>query len=511
MPATSARWTENDDGDSDGACADVDNCPLDSNPVQTDTDSDSQGDACDLDDDNDGVLDSGDPSPLDPFACGDIDADSCDDCSIGSDGLGPLPDTMPGNDGTDFDGDGLCDAGDPDDDNDQVADVDDAAPFDPFVCRDADGDGCEDCSSGTDNPNDDGPDNEQDGLCDPGDDDDDNDGAVDDKDNCPIDPNPFQQDNDGDGIGNECDPCLGDPFNDVDLDGRCYSHDNCPTVANPSQADANGNGVGDACEFVTVDDSFRISSLEVTNARYVKFLNAVAVSDPNELFSVNMTISPRGGILRLGTPGNYNYVAKFGFNRKPVNFVSWLDAARFVNWLENGSPSGIQRPGTTEKGTYDLTVEDPQDNAVRDPHAEWFLPTKSEWDTAAYADPSSGGTLIYPTRSNLLPIRSTANANGGTANPGLNVANYNRGADWNGQNGNVTSVAGCGPLSVSPWGTHDQAGNVAEWVEDQFGNDRIVRGGSYRDEAFSLRSDDLASDSPFGERDTIGFRVARTK
>ena len=24
---------------------------------------------------------------------------------------------------------------------------------------------------------------------------------------------------------------------------------------------------------------------------------------------------------------------------KPVNFVSWLDAARYVNWLENGMPS----------------------------------------------------------------------------------------------------------------------------------------------------------------------------
>ncbi len=46
-----------------------------------------------------------------------MDADTCDDCSV----LG-VPDTS--NDGTDTDIDGLCDAGDPDDDNDGWADVD---------------------------------------------------------------------------------------------------------------------------------------------------------------------------------------------------------------------------------------------------------------------------------------------------------------------------------------------------------------------------------------------------
>ena len=50
----------------------------------------------------------------------------------------------------DFDADGLCDAGDPDDDNDSVPDGDDDDPLNPFVCRDADADTCEDCSSGTD-------------------------------------------------------------------------------------------------------------------------------------------------------------------------------------------------------------------------------------------------------------------------------------------------------------------------------------------------------------------------
>ena len=46
------------DADSDGFCDSDDNCPSVSNAAQTDTDGDSSGDACDNDDDNDGLPDS---------------------------------------------------------------------------------------------------------------------------------------------------------------------------------------------------------------------------------------------------------------------------------------------------------------------------------------------------------------------------------------------------------------------------------------------------------------------
>jgi hypothetical protein len=59
------------------------------------------------DTDGDGIADDVDPDPNDPFACGDSDDDTCDDCAVeGS--------FAPENDGPDADGDGLCDAGDPD-------------------------------------------------------------------------------------------------------------------------------------------------------------------------------------------------------------------------------------------------------------------------------------------------------------------------------------------------------------------------------------------------------------
>ena len=59
------------------------------------------------------MIDESYPEPLNPDICGDSDSDSCDDCSVGTDDFGPLPDNDSANDGPDADADGLCDAGDP--------------------------------------------------------------------------------------------------------------------------------------------------------------------------------------------------------------------------------------------------------------------------------------------------------------------------------------------------------------------------------------------------------------
>ena len=94
--------------------ANPDNTPNNDGP---DNDGDGLCDAGDPDDDNDGVIDTSDADSFDPDICRDLDGDSCDDCAVGTDNFGPLVDFNVSNDGLDTDSDGICNAGDPDDEN----------------------------------------------------------------------------------------------------------------------------------------------------------------------------------------------------------------------------------------------------------------------------------------------------------------------------------------------------------------------------------------------------------
>lgn len=89
-----------------------------------DADADGISDPDDEDDDNDGVLDVDDADPLNASVCRDEDADGCDDCSLGTDGFGPMPDFDPAMDGADGDVDGICDVTDLCVGDDALGDVD---------------------------------------------------------------------------------------------------------------------------------------------------------------------------------------------------------------------------------------------------------------------------------------------------------------------------------------------------------------------------------------------------
>jgi hypothetical protein len=195
---------------------------------------------------------------------------------------------------------------------------------------------------------------------------------------------------------------------------------------------------------------------------------------------------------------------------KPVNFVSWLDAARYANWLHNGKPVGFQVALTTQDGAYDLTIASPGTTAVRKLNARFFLPSDAEWVRSAYYDGAIGGEHVYPTRSDLQPIEAIAAPNGDVANPGPNVANYNFGADWNLADGNVTTVGSCGPESASFFGTFDQGGNISEWTEDLSTTKRVVRGGSWASPASGLQSSSTELKDFFMEQNVTGFRIGRT-
>jgi MYXO-CTERM domain-containing protein len=273
----------------------------------------------------------------------------------------------------------------------------------------------------------------------------------------------------------------------------------------------NAGNAGDPTNFGqgAVAHEYRIGAFEVTNGQYAEFLNSVAASDPRGLYNARMGSDPRGGIARSGTDGSFTYSVRPNMGNKPVNFVSFFDSARMANWLTNGQGSG-----STESGVYTLsgntvsaiTRDLSNSNQV-------FLPTTNEWFKAAYHQPASQGGDTdnywkYATQSNDLPIVATATATGDIANPGRNVVNYGIGSDWNGQNGNVTTVGSAGNASF--YGAFDMTGNVWEWNENSlFAGQRLQRGGSFFSvPSFGIRSEDWASSAGLFEDSDAGFRFA---
>ncbi len=91
------------DRDGDGLINTADNCALNTNTDQLDSDNDGLGNACDNNDDNDAATDGADAFPLDPTET------------------------------ADFDEDGIGDNADGDDDNDGVPDAVDLDPFNPVI------------------------------------------------------------------------------------------------------------------------------------------------------------------------------------------------------------------------------------------------------------------------------------------------------------------------------------------------------------------------------------------
>jgi formylglycine-generating enzyme required for sulfatase activity len=254
----------------------------------------------------------------------------------------------------------------------------------------------------------------------------------------------------------------------------------------------------------SVSYNYQIGKYDVTAGQYTDFLNAVADEDPNGLYNTDMD-SPAGAhIQRTGSSPNFSYNVAADWANRPVNFVSFWDAARFANWLHNGQPTGAQGPGTTEGGAYHNVGS--QTLFGRNAGARFFIPNENEWYKAAYHNKAAGLASSYfdfPTGTNATP----GNNINETTNPGNN-ANYTTNAFAIGSP-YYRTVVGEFELSDSPYGTFDQGGNVWEWDETALiGSSRGLRGGTFDYNQYTMQSYSRYWTMPANEAGDIGFRVA---
>ncbi len=274
-------------------------------------------------------------------------------------------------------------------------------------------------------------------------------------------------------------------------------------ISIPTVPIGNAGNAPDVSGYGDVAYEYRIGTHEVTNAQYTAFLNAVAQADAFGLYDTQMGATTQGGILRSGDSGTYTYsvkapIGQYDFAKKPVVYVSWGDAARFANWLHNGQPTGPQDIGTTETGAYTLSGPGSAQVSVvnRNADAQWFIPSEDEWYKAAYYDDQNGVYFDFQTGSNVMPDDNQPSLDSG------NSANYNR---LNNQTRPMTDV-GAYQLSASPYGTFDQAGNVAEWTEGKSGGQtRIHRGNGWLSTQLTQNRNNA---NPHILGNTLGFRVA---
>jgi formylglycine-generating enzyme required for sulfatase activity len=220
------------------------------------------------------------------------------------------------------------------------------------------------------------------------------------------------------------------------------------------------------------------------------------------------------GINRTGSSGSYSY-SVIGSGSRPVAWVSWFDAARMANWMQNGQPTGLgEVAGSTEQGAY--TLNGANSGIInKNANAVYWIPTESEWYKAAYYDPNKGGPGVggywtYATRSDTAPDNMVGS--------GTNRANYytgvysvtQGGTDSSSQN-YLTDVGAFGAGSASAYGTYDQSGDVYQWVDGVQidGVTRELRGGAWPSNSNQLKSSFRPYQPiPVPAQDDFGFRLA---
>ncbi len=299
-----------------------------------------------------------------------------------------------------------------------------------------------------------------------------------------------------------------------------------PTVAVPAGTFIMGDGVahcGTDEHQVTLTGDFLIGQYEVTNQQYMEavqwaydngYVTATTSSvrdnldgSTEELLDLTDTdceIQFSGGLfsLRESSEAQAAYPGGYDPADHPVNRIWWYGAARYCDWLS--MREGLPR-AYAHSGDWSCNGGDPYGASG------YRLPTDAEWEYAAQYDDER----IYPW---------------GNQGPDCSRANF---WDYYGTGSHCvgwTSPVGSYPGAPSIGGEllYDMVGNVWEWCNDWHtcnlgtssetdptgpgaGSDRVLRGGSWDDDADILRNAFRLGWGPSFSNYGVGFRCARSQ
>ena len=278
-----------------------------------------------------------------------------------------------------------------------------------------------------------------------------------------------------------------------------------------------GNAANPTTGLGRVTENFKISAYETTIAQYADFLNNSYAGKQGlyGVYNTNIgaktpTNPPSGvGITQSGSAGDYSYSVANNLGNRPVNFVSWFSAARFVNWYANDKSTA---PSATETGSYTLVGGQTSGAiAARNANAKVFLPSADEWTKAAFYSATTQSYTKWPTQSDTIPTATLP-----TENEQITAANT---ANYNPQKvGVITKMTNVGTYvnTTSTYGLFDMAGNVTEMTDTAQSGDTArfqALGGSWNTTEGSMNSlfsSDKVGEFRLGSNTTgqVGFRVA---
>lgn len=193
---------------------------------------------------------------------------------------------------------------------------------------------------------------------------------------------------------------------------------------------------------------------------------------------------------------------------KPASGITWIEAARFVNWLNVSSGYAPAYKFGTNPQVQGFELWLPTDpgfdpnNLFRNRLANYVLPSTDEWYKAAYYDSENEVYYDYPTGSDIPPTPVAQGTEKDTAVFMQEILGT--------QPADITQAGG-----LSPFGTMAQGGNIEEWQETQPGGfnydifaRRTSRGGGFRSDLYELDSSYAAGNPPTATLPRLGFRVA---